>query len=136
MGHEPVIVLDTHVLVWWVSGSGRLSVRAKRAIDHGLRRSPAIVSTISVLEIATAVRRGRLELNLPLDQWFTDLRALPELQFQPVSAEIAALAGSFDEATPGDPADHIIMATALILRAKLVTADERLRESPIVMTVW
>jgi PIN domain nuclease of toxin-antitoxin system len=136
MGHEPVIVLDTHVLVWWVSGSGRLSVRAKRAIDQGLRRSPAIVSTISVLEIATAVRRGRLELNSPLDQWLTDLRALPELQFQPVSAEIAELAGSFDEATPGDPADRIIIATALILRAKLVTADERLRESSMVVTVW
>jgi PIN domain nuclease of toxin-antitoxin system len=131
-----VIVLDTHVVVWWVSGSGRLSVRAKRAIDQGLRRSPAIVSTISLLEIATAVRRGRLELNSPLDQWLTDLRALPDLQFQPVSAEIAELAGSFDEATPGDPTDRIIMATALILRAKLVTADERLRESPIVVTVW
>jgi len=136
MGHEPVIVLDTHVLVWWVSGSGRISARAKRAIDQGLRRGPAVVSTMSVLEIATAVRRGRLELNSPLDQWLTDLRALPELQFQPVSAGIAELAGSFDEATPGDPADRIIVATALTLRAKLVTADERLRASPIVVTVW
>ena len=131
-----MIVLDTHVLVWWVSGSGRLSVRAKRAIDQSLRRSPAIVSTISVLEIVTAVRRGRLELGSPLDLWLADLRALPELQFQPVSGEIAELAGSFDEATPGDPADRIIVATALTLRAKLVTADERLRESPRVVTVW
>ena len=136
MGHEPVIVLDTHVLIWWVSGSGRLSVRAKRGIDQGLRRSPAIVSTISVLEIATAVRRGRLELNSPLDQWLADLRALPELQFEAVSAGIAELAGSFDEAMPGDPADRIIVATALTLQTKLVTADERLRESPIVVTVW
>lgn len=131
-----MIVLDTHVLVWWVSGSGRLSVRAKRAIDQSLRRSPAIVSTISVLEIVTAVRRGRLELGLPLDQWLADLRALPEVQFQPVSVQIAELAGSFDEAMPGDPADRIIVATALTLRARLVTADERLRESPSVVTVW
>ena len=131
-----MIVLDTHVLVWWVSGSGRLPVRAKRAIDQSLRRSPAIVSTISVLEIVTAVRRGRLELGSPLDQWLADLRALPELQFHPVSGEIAALAGSLDEEVPGDPADRIIVATALTLRAKLVTADERLRESPCVVTVW
>ena len=131
-----MIVLDTHVLVWWVSGSGRLSVRAKRAIAQSLRRSPAIVSTISVLEIATAVRRGRLELGSPLDLWLADLRALPELLFQPVSGEIAQLAGTFDEATPGDPADRIIVATALTLRAKLVTADERLRESARVVTVW
>ena len=131
-----MIVLDTHVLVWWVSGSGRLSARAKRAIDQGSRRSPAIASTISVLEIVTAVRRGRLELGSPLDQWLADLRALPELQFQPVSGEIAELAGGFDDATPGDPADRIIVATALTLGAKLVTADERLRESPRVLTVW
>ena len=131
-----MIVLDTHVLVWWVSGSGRLSVRAKRTINQSLRRTPAIVSTISVLEIATAVRHGRLEFGSPLDQWLADLRTLPELQFQPVSVEIAALAGSFDEATPGDPADRIIVATALTLRAKLVTADERLRASPRVSAVW
>ena len=131
-----MIVLDTHVLVWWVSGSDRLSVRAKRAIDQSLRRSPAIVSTISVLEIVTAVRRGRLELGSPLDLWLADLRTLPELLFQPVSGEIAQLAGSFDEGTPGDPADRIIVATALTLRAKLVTADERLQESKRVVTVW
>ena len=131
-----MIVLDTHVLVWWVSGSGRLSVRAKRAIDQSLRRSPLIVSTISVLEIVTAVRRGRLELGSPLGLWLADLRALPELQFQPVSGEIAELAGSFDEATPGDLADRIIVATALTLRAKLVTADERLRDLPRALTVW
>ena len=131
-----MIVLDTHVLVWWVSGSGRLSVRAKRAINQSLRRTPAVVSAISVLEIATAVRRGRLELGSPLDQWLADLRTLPELQFQPVSVEIAELAGSFDETTPGDPADRIIAATALTLQAKLVTADERLRASPRVSTVW
>ena len=131
-----MIVLDTHVLVWWVSASKRLSVRAKRAINQSLRRNPAVISTISVLEIVTAVRRGRLELGSELDQWLADLHALPELQFQPVSAQIAALAGSFDEATPGDPADRIIVATALTLRAKLVTADERLRILPGIETVW
>jgi PIN domain nuclease of toxin-antitoxin system len=89
-----------------------------------------------MLEIVTVVRRGRLKLAMPLDQWLTDLHALPEIQFQPVSAQIAELAGSFDEAMPGDPADRIIVATALTLGAKLVTADERLRESPNIVTVW
>jgi PIN domain nuclease of toxin-antitoxin system len=77
-----------------------------------------------------------LELESPLDQWLADLRALPELQFHPVSGQIAELAGSFDEATPGDPADRIIVATALTLRARLVTADQRLRKSRGVVTVW
>jgi PIN domain nuclease of toxin-antitoxin system len=53
-----------------------------------------------------------------------------------VSAEIAQLAGSFEDETPGDPADRIIIATALTLGAKLVTADERLRVSSQVVSVW
>lgn len=131
-----MIVLDTHVLVWWVSGAGRLSTRAKRAIDQRSRKGPVVASTISVLEIATAVRRGRLELGAPLDQWLTDLCALPELRFEPVSVAIAQLAGSFADPTPGDPADRIIVATARTLRAKLVTADDGLRASPHVPVVW
>jgi PIN domain nuclease of toxin-antitoxin system len=136
MGREPLIVLDTHALVWWVSDASRLSIRAARAIGQASLGNPAVVSAISVLEIATAVRRGRLELVSPVDQWLADVRALPELRFQAVSAEIAELAGSFDESTPGDPADRIIVATALTLRAKLVTADKRLRASRNVATVW
>jgi PIN domain nuclease of toxin-antitoxin system len=131
-----VIVLDTHVLVWWVSGSRRLSARADRAIRQGLRRGALIASAISVLEIVTAVRRGRLELGSPVDQWVADLQALPELRFEPVSVEIARVAGSFPDAMPGDPADRIIVATARALGARLVTADTRLRKSPELVTVW
>ncbi|MCC6611813.1 MAG: type II toxin-antitoxin system VapC family toxin [Burkholderiales bacterium] len=136
MGREPVIVLDTHVVVWWVSGSGRLSARAKRAIDRGARQRAVAASAITVLEIATAVRRGRLALGVPLDPWLADLYALPELQFVPVSAAIAQLAGGFDDSMPSDPADRIIAATALTLGADIVTADGRLHDCPHVSTLW
>ena len=93
-------------------------------------------SAISVMEIATAVRRGRLTLRVPFEQWLADLRSLPELRFEPVTAEIAALAGSFDGAMHGDPADRILAATARTLGARLVTADERLRGLPDVVALW
>ena len=134
MAHEPLIVLDTHALLWWVSGSKRLSARARRAIRTAM--APAAVSAISVLEIATAVRRGRLQLTAPLENWLADLRQLPELRFEPVSVEIARRAGTFDRTMAGDPADCIIAATALVLHARLITADEGLRRVAELRAVW
>ncbi len=131
-----MIVLDTHALIWWAVGDRRLSARALRAIRAAARAGAVFASAISVLEIATAVRRGRLTLSVPFEQWLADLRALPELRLEPVSAEIAALAGSFDGTMHGDPADRIIAATARMLGARLVTADERLRGLPDVAAVW
>jgi PIN domain nuclease of toxin-antitoxin system len=135
VGNEPVIVLDTHVLVWWASGT-RISPRASRAVQTALRRGPLHASTISVMEIATAVRRGRLSFAVPVADWLRDLLRLPEIRLQPVSAEIAELAGTLGDSLHGDPADRIIVATARSLGARLVTADARLRGSNDVQAVW
>jgi PIN domain nuclease of toxin-antitoxin system len=131
-----VIVLDTHALIWWVTGTPRLSARAKRAIASAIRQEPVVASAISVFEIATLVRRGRLAFGITLEQWLDDVRRLPELRLEPVSADIAQLAGALPEPLPGDPADRIIVATAIKLQAKLVSADGRLGESRLVETIW
>ena len=136
MAHESLIVLDTHALLWWVSGSNRLSARARRTIRAATAKAPAAVSTISVLEIATAVRRGRLELAAPVESWLADLCLLPELRFESVSIEIARRAGMFDDSMPRDPADRIIAATAMALHARLITADEGLRRVAELRAVW
>lgn len=131
-----MIVLDTHALVWWVTDARDLSARARRVIRTAVRRGPAVASAISIFEVATAVRRERLKLQVSLDQWLRDLRILPDLRLEPVTADIAHLAGTLEPALPGDPADRIIVATAIELKAKLVTADTRLQQSARVETVW
>lgn len=131
-----MIVLDTHALVWWATGAPALSARARRALQSATRRQPAVASAISVYEIATAVRRGRLQFSIALDQWLSDLRALPELRTEPVTADIAQRAGALEPSLPGNPADRIIVATAMQLHARLLTADERLRKARPVETVW
>ncbi len=136
MGSQQVIVLDTHALVWWFTGAPGLSARARRTIQSAARQGPLAASAISVFEIATAVRRERLKIGISLDQWLRDLRTLPELRFEPVTADIAHLAGTLDRSLPGDPADRIIVATAMTLQAKLVTADVHLRRLRQVDTVW
>jgi len=129
-----LIVLDTHVLVWWLTGSAPLSRAAKLAVAKAADQ--IVASAISVLEIVTAHRRDRLKFTVPLEQWLADARRLPELRFEPVTAEIAQLAGSFGEDMHGDPADRIIAATAIILNASLITADRKLRANRALKTIW
>ncbi|MGB5082602.1 MAG: type II toxin-antitoxin system VapC family toxin [Burkholderiales bacterium] len=131
-----MILLDTHALVWWAADPSRLSARAKRAVAAAVREGYVAASAISLFEIAAEIRSGRLELTVPPEQWLTDLRLLPELRLEPVSAEIAEIAGAFDETFPGDPADRLIAATAVALGLKLVTADARLRRAPQLRVVW
>jgi PIN domain nuclease of toxin-antitoxin system len=130
------MVLDTHALVWWVAEPARLSVRSRAALRRASADRPMLVSVASVLEIATLVRRGRLELASPLPQWFRDVTQLPEIRFVPISAEIAGRAGSLGDETPGDPMDRVIVATALLADGLLVTADRRLRGTPGLRILW
>lgn len=136
MGRQPLTVLDTHALFWWYAIPDRLSARARQAIRQALRQGPVSASVISVLELSTAYRRGRLQIDRPADAWLDDLRRMPELRLEPVTAAIAQAAGALPDALPGDPADRLIVATALALNAPLVTADRRLRRSGLVDTVW
>lgn len=131
-----MIVLDTHVLIWWLSKISLLSSKARRAIVKESPRNGIVVSTISALEIATLARRGRLQLAVPVDTWLADAQQLPELRFEPVTTGIAQLAGSYGDEMHGDPADRIIVATAALLNAPLVTADAKLRAYKALDTVW
>ena len=131
-----MIVLDTHAMIWWLADPSKLSTAAKKAIQTSVSNNEIFASTASILEIATLVRRGRLMLATDFNEWLDDVRQLPELQMLPVSTEIAARAGSFGPEVHGDPIDRLIIATAQIIKAKLITADANIRSAKIVTTVW
>ncbi|MFM9196132.1 MAG: type II toxin-antitoxin system VapC family toxin [Planctomycetia bacterium] len=131
-----MIVIDAHVLVWWLARAPGLSRKAERALSAHGDPGQIVVSAISLLEIATAIRRGRLQLSMPLDQWLADMHSLPEIKVESVTAEIAVLAGGLAELMHGDPADRLIVATASTLDVPLVTGDKKLRAYRGVKTIW
>ena len=131
-----MIVLDTHVLIWWIENPAQLSPKARRAIAKDSLENGIIVSSVSALEIATLVRRNRLHLAVSVDLWLANVQRLPELHFEPVTAEMAQIAGSIGDELHGDPVDRLIAATAVVLNAPLVTADTKLREYKGLDTVW
>jgi PIN domain nuclease of toxin-antitoxin system len=132
-----VILLDTHALVWWVSDPSRLPAKARRAVDAAVANKDAIaVSSISIWEVAMLVAAKRLEFSIDAATWISNVEALPFLQFIPVDNRIAADAVGLTDFPHKDPADRMIVATALSLNATLVTADKRLRAYDPVTSVW
>lgn len=127
-------LLDTHVLLWWLEGGERLSVTQRRAIADGRRHPPLLVSDITLWEIAVLTDLGRVRLALPLREWLERATAPPLVQRQGISPAIAAEVASLPATFHRDPADRILVATARVLGATLVTSDKRILESRLVPT--
>ena len=120
-------LLDTHVLLWHELGNRKLGPQARRTFERALQAGDAAVSSISFWEVGMLIGKGRLDFRLDLDAWRQDLldQGLVEL---PVDGMIAARAGLLPK-MHGDPADRLIVATALAGH-QLVTADRRILEWP------
>lgn len=132
-----MIVLDTHALVWWVDGeTKRLSRKARQALEQHGKRNELMVSSITFFEITTLERRGRLQFKIPASEWLAQVRRLPEYRIEPLPDEVAERAGQFGDTFPGDPADRMIAATALLHDVPLVTHDEKLRGVEYLKTIW
>ncbi len=129
-----MILVDTHVLVWAVADSKRLSRAASREIEKSRQRGGLAISAITLWELAFLVTRGRIQAYGTVE---ASVKLLTEgITIKPITAEIAALANQFPEDYPGDPADRLIGATARAEGLTLVTRDENIRRSPLIKTVW
>jgi PIN domain nuclease of toxin-antitoxin system len=128
-----VIVLDTHAWVWWVASPDKLSVKARRAVAGARTRA---VCAISVWEVAMLVERERLTLDRDVLMWIEQSLAEPGIELLPLSPTIAVRSTRLGRHFHGDPADRIVVATALERRCPLVTKDERIRRYGEVTAVW
>jgi PIN domain nuclease of toxin-antitoxin system len=127
--------VDTHVLLYWLDGGSRLTEAQRKAVAGASDDEPLLVSDISLWEVATLVNLNRIRLRLLLRDWLESAVAPPlvrRVSISPaVAAEVAALPDSFHR----DPADRIIVATARVLGATLLTQDRRIMESGMVPTL-
>ncbi len=128
-----VIVLDTHVLVWWTQQPELLSSAAAQAIDGAER---ILVPAICFWETSLLVREGRLALKRgqPVADWAAEVLSIPRLRAVPLSVGLALAADALD--MHPHPADRFIAATALSHKCPLVSKDELLRAVGGLATIW
>jgi len=119
----PLLLLDTHVLVWLMFGDQKLGRQAREAIQFACRENRALVSAITPWEIGVLVSKKRIDLFRDVLDWARSALALPGVSLTPLEPEIAVASTRLPFEMHADPADRILVATARHLGATLVTAD-------------
>jgi PIN domain nuclease of toxin-antitoxin system len=131
-----MIVLDTHAWIWFISNPDLLSKRATEAVNAAVKDKSILISSISAWELALLVTKKRMKLTLDVTDWIAKSESLPFIQFMPVTNSIAVKSVNLPLPLHPDPADRIIIATALSVGAPLVTKDKKLLGYAPVRTIW
>lgn len=122
------LLLDTHALVWLMEGDRRLCPAARRLAEAAAKEGLLRVSAISVWEIATLESKGRISFDRDCQTWISEMLETPGLHLVPLTPEIAVQSTRLPGIIHGDPADRILIATARVLNATLLTADAKIGE--------
>ena len=130
-----MIVIDTHTLLWWVSGDKQLSKVAAKAIKEALAKSEVIISSITIWEISMLIEKNRISLSMDIESWTKEVAEIKGVRFIPVDNEIGIKSTKLPGEFHKDPADRIIVATARKLAVPLVTVDEKIIQYPHVQTI-
>lgn len=130
-----MLLMDTHVWFWTLTEPNRLSKTAYDLIKNTVVDERAIAS-ISIWEFAMMAQRGRIKMKMTAEQWLDyaiNKTGIQVLELSPkVAVESCQLPGDFH----ADPADRIIVATARINGATLVTKDRKILDYPYVNSAW
>jgi PIN domain nuclease of toxin-antitoxin system len=127
-------LLDTHILLYWFSGSSELSDSESRIINDATPENPLLLAGISLWEIATLYSLKRITLGLPLGEWLERAAAPPLVHVVGITPKIAAAVAALPQHFHRAPADRIIVATAQLSGAILLTRNKRIIEAEVVAT--
>ena len=130
-----MILVDTHVVVWLALAPEKISKKARVAIEETRHGDEGIaISDVSLFEIAQVESKRRVKLNSSLETFLTEVEA--HFIVLPITGRVCVRATGLPAVYPKDPADRIIGATALLEGIPLVTADDEIRRSKALPTIW
>ena len=131
-----MILLDTCAIVWDALEPKKLTTKAKESIDSADKQNALIISDISIWEISMLIKKGRIEIDTTPASFINLYLQTRSISIKSISPEVAELSVNFRNEMNSDPADWLIAATSIIHNARLVTADNNLRNCDLIDTLW
>jgi PIN domain nuclease of toxin-antitoxin system len=131
-----MIVLDTHVWLWWLHDPSQISPAAVKLIQQEQKSGSLVLSAISVWEVAVKVQSGKLAIPMDIYRWYELAKSYPATVIEPLSPVDAIASTQLPGDFHKDPADRIIISLARRLSAPLVTCDRKILDYRHVVTVW
>jgi PIN domain nuclease of toxin-antitoxin system len=126
-------LLDTHIVIWWLSLPKKLSPDQARVLREAERhRNTVAISAFTLIEIAVLAQNAR-KIAAGADEIVTLLEMNSMFEILPITIPIAMDAGALTML--GDPADRTIVATARVHGLRLLTSDQRIIASKLVSVI-
>jgi PIN domain nuclease of toxin-antitoxin system len=130
-----MILVDTHVVLWLALEPDNISKKARAVIGETRDSGQGLaISDITLLEIAQIESKRRIKLNSTLETFLSEVEA--RFVVLPITGRVCVRAMALPAVYPKDPADRVIGATALVEGLPLVTADDDIRRSKALRTIW
>ena len=129
------VLLDTHVWIWWVLGSERLSPPERRCLDRLAAAGGCGLSAMSLWEAQMLHSKARLSLDRPFPAWLRLAAAPGVVAVLPPDVDVVVALDQLPQSFHGDPADRLIVATALSHGLPLATHDSAIQASHVI-PVW
>jgi PIN domain nuclease of toxin-antitoxin system len=128
-------LLDTHIWIWWLLGSDRLSERERQALDQLARDRNAYLSAMSLWEAQMLHSKGRLTLDRSFSLWLEQAASPEIVKLLPLDVDVVIAVDRLPPEFHGDPADRLIAATGRVHDLVLATHDRAIRSSGVV-PIW
>ena len=129
-----MILLDTHIWVWWVMGDERLSAKQKKAINS-FENDGLCLSIISLWEVAKLEELGKIILPFKINKWLEEAISYPGIKIIDLSLDIILKSTNLEGNLHKDPMNQIIVATAITKNIPLVTSDNQIKKYKFVKTI-
>jgi PIN domain nuclease of toxin-antitoxin system len=130
------VTADTHIIIWRALNPEQISNQAGQCLDEAEESGGVIMCDITFWEIAMLMEKERLKIDIPYLEFIDLVLASGNYSVQPITPEIADTSTRLLREINADPADRLIAAASIILKAPLVTADKNLRSSQMLETIW